>query len=52
LKSDIGKRIVKKREAPAEVREYLLKRFRPDIERLLTIIDDSRSKEMIRKWLD
>lgn len=52
LKSDIGKRIVKRKEAPAEVREYLLKRFGPDIKRLLTIIDDSRRKEMIKKWLD
>ena len=52
LKSDIVKRIVKRKEVPPEVRDYLLKIFEPDIKCLLTIVNDSRRKKMIMEWLD
>ena len=52
LKSNIVKKIVKRKEVPPEVRDYLLKRFEPDIKCLLTIVNDSRKKKMIMEWLD
>jgi hypothetical protein len=52
IKTEIGKRIMKKSEPPRDVREYLCKQFESNLRSLMTIIDDNNQKKIIQSWLN
>jgi hypothetical protein len=52
IKTDLGKKIIKKEKIPTDVKKYLRNKFDQDLNLLLTLFDDSHKKKIIKSWIE
>jgi hypothetical protein len=51
IKAEVGAKIMKKIEMPADVREFLTKTYRESMESLRDLLPDPAQKAVVEKWL-